>query len=201
MNERQKMLSGKLYQAGVPELVKERETCQILIERYNSTSSLNVKDRAAIIKSLFNRIGANFTICKPFYCDYGSNIVIGDNFYANFDCIILDVARVIIGNNVLFGPRVCVFTAGHPVDKCIRNQGYEFGKEVHIGNDVWIGGNSIINPGVTIGDNVIIGSGSVVTKNIPSNSIAVGNPCKVLREINEKDFEYWSNEKELSHKL
>ena len=116
----------------------------------------------------------------------------GDNFYANYDCIILDVCPVTIGDNVMFGPRVCIYTAGHPLDAEIRATGIEFGKPVTIGNNVWIGGNSVINPGVTIGSNVVIGSGSVVTKDIPANVIAAGNPCRILRPLTEEDRQYWS---------
>lgn len=141
---------------------------------------------------MFGKVGENICINKPFRCDYGINIEIGDNFYANFDCIILDVNKVIIGNNVLFAPRVSIYTAGHPIDKDVRNKMLEFGKQVIIGNDVWIGGNVIINPGVKIGNNVVIGSGSVVVKDIPSNVVAAGNPCKVIREITDLDKEYWS---------
>jgi maltose O-acetyltransferase len=119
---------------------------------------------------------------------------LGENFYANFDCIILDVNKVEIGNNVMLGPKVCIYTAGHPIDAKVRSKLLEFGKPIKIGNDVWVGGNAVINPGITIGDNVIIGSGSIVTKNIPNNVIAVGNPCKVLREITEKDKEYWGEQ-------
>jgi len=120
---------------------------------------------------------------------------VGENFYANFDCIILDVNKVKIGNNVFFGPRVCVYTAGHPIDATVRNASLEFGKPITIGNDVWIGGNTVINPGIAIGNNVVIGSGSVVTKNIPDNVVAVGNPCKVLRSITEDDKKYWEEKR------
>ena len=120
---------------------------------------------------------------------------LGESFYANYDCIILDVNKVIIGNNVFFGPRVCIYSAGHPIDANVRNMLFEFGKPIKIGNDVWIGGNTIINPGIIIGNNVVIGSGSVVTKNIPDNVIAVGNPCKVLRSITDEDKLYWENKK------
>ena len=123
--------------------------------------------------------------------DYGKNITIGSNFYANFDCVLIDVAAITIGDNVMFGPRVCLYTAGHPIDPVVRNSGLEFGKSITIGNNVWIGGSSVVNPGVTIGDNVIIGSGSVVTKDILANTIAVGNPCRVMREITHEDQVFW----------
>ena len=128
---------------------------------------------------------------SPFYCDYGSNIEVGENFYANFNCTILDVAKVVIGKNVMFAPNVSIYTAGHPIHPDSRNSGYEYGIGVTIGNNVWVGGNATINPGVHIGDNVVIGAGSVVTKDIEANSIAVGNPCKVLRKITEEDKKYY----------
>ena len=127
----------------------------------------------------------------PFRCDYGSNILIGDNFYANFDCIILDVCPVTIGDNVLFGPRVCLFTASHPVDPSGRSSGLEFGKPISIGNDVWIGGGALINPGVTIGNASIIGAGAVVTRDIPDHVIAAGNPCRVVRPVTGEDRAQW----------
>lgn len=133
-------------------------------------------------------------INKPFYCDYGCHISIGDNFYANFDCIFLDVNRITIGNNVFLAPRVSIYTAGHPIDKDVRNTGLEYGYEVKIGNDVWIGGNTVINPGVTIGDDVVIGSNSVVTKSIPSGVVAGGNPCRIIRKITEEDKLYWEKQ-------
>lgn len=119
------------------------------------------------------------------------NISIGENFYANYDCIIIDVCNVNIGNNVFLAPRVCIYTAAHPIDAEVRNTGLEYGKEINIGNNVWICGNVVINPGVTIGDNVVIGSGAVVTKNIPSDVVAAGNPCKVIRKITGEDKLKW----------
>lgn len=127
----------------------------------------------------------------PFHCDYGKNIEVGENFFANYNCIILDVAKVTIGKNVMFAPNVSIYTAGHPIHPDSRNSGYEYGIPVTIGDNVWIGGSVVINPGVTIGNNVVIGSGSVVTKDIPDNVIAVGNPCRVIREITEEDRKYY----------
>lgn len=132
----------------------------------------------------------------PFYTDYGCNTEVGDNFYTNYECIILDIANVKIGNNVLFGPRVGLYTAGHPIDAVVRNEALEYGKPITIGDNVWVGGNVVVNPGVTIGNNVVIGSGAIVTKDIPDNVIAVGNPCRVLRKINADDKKYWELEKQ-----
>lgn len=136
---------------------------------------------------MFGKVKGSFFIEPPFRCDYGYNIDVGENFYANYNCTILDCAQVLIGDNVLFGPNVSLFTAGHPIHLETRHEGLEFALPIVIGNDVWIGGGTIVNPGVTIGHNVVIGSGSVVTKHIPSDSIAVGNPCKVMRKITDRD--------------
>ena len=124
------------------------------------------------------------------------NISVGENFYANYGCVIIDVCKVKIGDNVMLGPNVGIYTAGHPIDAEVRNSGLEFGKPITIGDNVWIGGSSVVNPGVSIGDCVVIGSGSVVTKDIPDNVIAVGNPCRVLRPITEEDKKYWNAERD-----
>ena len=137
-----------------------------------------------------------YTVRAPFHCDYGKNIEVGDNFYANFNTVILDVGKVKIGNNVLLAPNVSIYTAGHPIHPDSRNSGYEYGIAVTIGDNVWIGGNSVINPGVTIGNNCVIGSGSVVVNDIPENSIAVGNPAKVIRQITEEDKKYYFKNRE-----
>ena len=152
--------------------------------------------RIQILKELFGSTGEKIYIEPSFHCDYGSHIYIGEDFFANYDCIIIDVCDVKIGDRVFFGPRVGVYTAGHPIDAEVRGMHLEFGKPITIGNDVWIGANAVINPGVTIGNDVIIGSGAVVTKDIPDHVIAAGNPCKVLREITEEDHRCWMEKKE-----
>ena len=173
------MLSEKLYIANDSELKADAKKSRMLTRLFNNTTEEQQKYRVELLKELFEKTGESIYIEPPFRCDYGSNISVGNNFYANFDCVILDVCKVEIGENVMFAPKVCIYTAGHPIDAEIRNSGLEFGKSVKIGNNVWIGGSAVINPGVTIGDNVVIGSGSVVTKDIPDNVIAVGNPCRV----------------------
>lgn len=193
--QKERMLSGELYIATGDELGAMFQKCRKLLDEFHETKYADFDTRREIAHQLFGSVGKNLVINKPFYCDYGANIHVGDNFYANFDCIILDINRVIIGNNVFFAPKVNIYTAGHPIDKDVRNAMLEFGKEVIIGDDVWIGGNTVINPGVTIGSNVVIGSGSVVTKDIPSNVIAVGNPCRVLRPITEEDTLYWNKKR------
>lgn len=194
MTEKELMLSEQLYIANDEELSREFMRAKRLTRLYNSTTEEQMDYRAQLLKELFGKTGENLHIEPAFRCDYGTNISIGENFYANYDCIIVDVCSVTIGDDVFWGPRVCVYTAGHPIDAKVRNTQLEFGRKVSIGNSVWIGGNTVINPGVSIGDNVVIGSGSVVTKDIPSGVIAAGCPCKVLREINEDDSKYWEGQ-------
>ena len=190
----------ELYIASDEDLANIYINCRNLLKEINDSKVDEFDKRNKLYKKLFSKIGNNFNIEPPFRCDYGINTEIGDNFYANFDCLILDTGRVIIGNNVFLAPRVNIFTAAHPIDKEVRNERLEYAKKVVIGNDVWIGGNVTINPGITIGDNVVIGSGSVVTKDIPSNVVAVGNPCRVLRKITEEDKLFWEKEKEKYYK-
>lgn len=200
MTEKERMLEGKLYISMDEELINDIKKSRRITRLYNTTTEEEQDYRKELLKELFESTKENYYIEPPFRCDYGCNISIGNNFYANYDCIILDVNKVIIGDNVFFAPRVSVFTAGHPIDAEIRNMQLEYGKPVVIGNDVWVGGNTVINPGVTIGDNVVIGSGSVVTKDIPSGVVAAGNPCKVIRKINAEDKKYWEELKEEYYK-
>ena len=180
--EKEKMLNEEYYDASGEELTKEREYAKDLCYDYNHTRPSEKEKLKNIIKKLFKSTGQNYRINPPFFCDYGYNISIGENFYSNYNLIILDVCEVNIGNNVFIGPNVGIYTAGHPVNIELRNDGLEYGKKIKIGNNVWIGGNVCILPGVTIGDNVTIGAGAVVTKNIPSNVTAFGNPCKVHKK-------------------
>lgn len=196
MTEKEKMLSQRLYQPSDEQLQNDAARSRRITRLFNSTTEEQKDYRTQLLKELFGSTGERIYIEPPFRCDYGSNTYIGDNFYANFDCIILDVAAVVIGDNCMFGPRVCLFTPGHPIDAEVRNSYVEYGKEIHIGDNVWIGGNTVINPGVTVGNNVVIGSGSVVTKDIPDNVVAAGNPCKVIRPITDEDRKYWQNKLE-----
>jgi acetyltransferase-like isoleucine patch superfamily enzyme len=189
--EKEKSLNGKLYKAADDELSKERQKTKELIFRFNSLPPSEVSARNELIRKLFRKTGERFIIEPPFYCDYGSNISIGSNFYSNFNLIILDCAAIEIGDNVLIGPNVGIYAASHPVHHELRILEYEFAFPVHVGSNVWIGGSAVINPGVTIGDNSVIGSGSVVTKDIPSGVVAAGNPCRVIREITGKDKIYY----------
>lgn len=196
MTQYERMLSGKLYTWKIKDENREEASNKRneFLDDFNNTSYGDFATRAELCKKYFKHVGKNIIINKPFHCDYACHISVGDNFFANFDCIFLDVNEIIIGDNVLLGPRVSIYTAAHPIEPEIRKSGLEYGKKIVIGNNVWIGGNSVINPGVTIGDNVVIGSNSTVTKDIPANVIACGNPCKVLREINDNDKKYWQNE-------
>lgn len=196
MTEKELMLSEQLYTSIDAELDQDKNKSRMLTRLFNATTEEQIGYRETLLRDLFEAAGKQIYIEPPFRCDYGYNITVGNNFYANFDCIILDVCKVTIGDNVFFGPKVCVYTAGHPIDAEIRDSMLEFGKKVTIGNSVWVGGNTVINPAVTIGNNVIIGSGSVVTKDIPDNVIAAGNPCKVLRKITKEDHIYWQQKKE-----
>ena len=180
--EKEKMLAGELYNAQNPQLVLERRQARDLTKALNDSRDEEQDKRLGILHQLLGQTGTNAWIEPPFYCDYGSNISLGDNVYFNFNCIILDVCPVEIGDNVMFGPNVQIYTATHPVNHLERNSGLEFGKPIRIGSDVWVGGSAVICPGVTIGARSVIGAGSVVTKDIPEGVFAAGNPCKVIRE-------------------
>lgn len=193
--EKEKMLSGELYRCDEV-LKQEMLNTRKLTGAYNQTSGEEEARRREILETLFQRVGEDAYIEPPFRCDYGSNISIGDNFYANFDCVMLDTGSIKIGNNVFFGPKVNVYAACHPIYAPVRNELLEYSKEVTIGDDVWIGGNVTINPGVHIGNNVVIGSGSVVTGDIPDGVVAAGNPCRIIRRISDADRQYWEEKKE-----
>lgn len=189
------MIAGTPYFAREKELSKLRLDAQRLCHRYNQIDPKNHKERKGLIRGLFGRTEGMFCVEQPFYCDYGFNIEIGENFFSNYHLTILDCATVKIGNNVMIGPSVSIYTSGHPIHPDLRNSGIEHASPVTIGDNVWIGGRVVINPNVTIGDNVVIGSGSVVTKDIPDNVVAVGNPCHILRRITEEDKEQYFNKK------
>lgn len=181
--EKQRMLAGELYVAADPELVAERKRARRLARLYNQTTEEQTSERESLLRELLGSAGSRLEIEPPFRCDYGSNIHAGDGLYMNFDCVILDCAPVRIGNNVACGPGVHIYAATHPLEAEERIKGPELAKPVTIGNNVWIGGGSIICPGVTVGDNSTIGAGSVVTRDIPPNVFAAGNPCRVIREL------------------
>lgn len=182
MTEKDKMLSGELYDANYDEnLIKERYIAKDLCFEFNNLKPSKFDEKNEIIRKLFKNVKTKFCIEQNFWCDYGYNISIGENFYSNHNLVILDAAKVEFGDNVFIGPNVSFYTAGHPIDVEKRNKGLEYAKPIKVGNNVWLGGNVVVLPGVTIGDNVTIGAGSVITKDIPSNSVAYGNPCKVKK--------------------
>ncbi|PKQ63012.1 maltose acetyltransferase [Labilibaculum filiforme] len=183
--EKQKMLAGELYHAADAALAEERLQARLLVKELNDSREDAGEKRTKILKQLLPNAGDNLDIQVPFYCDYGSNICLGDHVFFNFNCVILDVAKVTIGSRTLLGPNVQIYTATHPVNYKERASGLEFAKPITIGEDVWIGGSAVICPGVTIGDRSIIGAGSVVTKNIPSDVFAAGNPCRIIRELEQ----------------
>lgn len=191
ITEKEKMLQGKPYKAFGDELLKERQYAKELVFDFNNLRPREIEQRNEILKKLLGGVGENFFIEPPFRCDYGYNIHIGKNFYANYNLIILDCAKVSIGDYVLMAPNVSLFTAGHPIHAAPRAEEYEYAFPITIGNNVWIGGNVVVNPGVSIGDRSIIGSGSVVTKDIPADVIAVGNPCKVIKTITDEDKKFY----------
>ena len=186
--EKDKMLAGKIYDANYDqELVAARVDAKELCYDFNHARPSEEAKRQGIIRQLLGKTGNQFEITGPFYCDYGFNIEIGENFYANHNLVILDGAKVTFGDDVFVAPDCGFYTAGHPLDADRRNKGLEYAKPITVGNNVWFGGGVKVMPGVTIGDGAVIGGGSVVTKDIPANMIAFGNPCKPIREITEAD--------------
>ena len=181
--EKSKRLEGKMYCNKDSFLLQEHLSVQKKLYRYNRIRPDKLKKRTRILKKILGSFGSDICMEQPFLCDFGYNIFIGDHFYSNYNLIILDCNKVTIGNNCFIGPNVSIFTVNHSLDRKERIHDLEYAKPITIGDDVWIGGGAIINPGITIGDNVVIGSGSVVTTNIPSNSLAVGNPARVIRTL------------------
>jgi len=189
-----------LYDANYDEaLLRERDVCKDICFEYNSTRPSQLHTKKDLLRSLFGKTDGDFTIQAPFWCDYGYNIELGKNFYANHNLVILDGAKVKFGDNVFIAPDCGFHTAGHPVDFARRNKGLEYAWPITVGDNVWIGAGVQVCPGVTIGSNVVIGAGSVVTKNIPDNVVAVGNPCRVLRNITEEEINREYTRKMLSH--
>ncbi|MFD2045447.1 sugar O-acetyltransferase [Ornithinibacillus salinisoli] len=180
---KEKMLDGDLYYPADPELIKDREEARRLNRLFNQSLETEEDRRAQLLKDLFGSTGSNLFVEPDFRCDYGYNIHVGDNFYAHFNCVILDACEVRIGDNCMLAPGVHIYTATHPLNPKERISGIEFTKPVSIGNNVWIGGSAVINPGITIGNNVVIASGAIVTKDVPDNVVVGGNPAKVMKEI------------------
>ena len=188
MTEKEKMLAGMIYDANYDkELIEERKQAKDLCYRFNQLMPSDDDGQQELLRELLGSMGKNCEIKAPFWCDYGYNIEVGRNFFANHNTVILDAAKVTFGDNVFVAPNCGFYTAGHPIDANQRNAGLEYAKPITIGNDVWIGAGVHVMSGVTIGSNVVIGGGSVVVKDIPSDSVAVGNPCRVIRKITEED--------------
>lgn len=191
MTAKERMQSGKIYFCTDEEIANEQIQCLEILYDYNHTRPSEAKKRALILKKLLAEIGENCYIEPPLHANWGKYTHFGSNVYANFNLTLVDDTDIYVGDNVMFGPNVVVATAGHPVDPELRLKVAQFNIPVRIGNNVWIGAGAIVLPGVKIGDNSVIGAGSVVTKDIPANVVAVGNPCRVLREINERDKAYY----------
>ena len=190
MTEKEKCRQGELYDANYDEeLIAERLRCKDLCYKINRLRPSETSEIEKCFRQLLGRCGKSFVIEPPFYCDYGYNIEIGENFYANVGCTVLDGAKVTFGDNVFIAPHCGFYTAGHPFNVTQRNEGLEYARPIRIGNNVWIGAQVCVLPGVTIGDNTVIGAGSVVTKDIPAGVVAAGNPCRVLRQLEKTDTE------------
>ena len=182
--EKMKMLDGEMYNANYDEeLINERIACKELCYDYNLLRPSQVKEKMKLMRSILGQTKENFWIEAPFLCDYGYNIEVGERFYSNHNLVVLDEAKVTFGDNVFIGPNCSFYTACHPLDVKSRNEGLEFTKPITVGNNVWFGGNVTVIPGVTIGDNAVIGAGSLVNRDIPANVVAVGNPCKPIKEL------------------
>lgn len=195
MNQRERRDAQMVYLAD-ESVYEEQKKCRKLLQKLNFVDRSDFEEIRAVVKQLFGKSEDAF-INPPFYCDYGTHIEVGKNFFANYNCTILDVARVRIGDNCFMAPNVAIYTAGHPIHPDTRNSQYEYGKEVTIGDNVWLGGSVVITPGVHIGNNVVIGAGSVVTRDIPDNAIAVGNPCKVVRFLTDADRKKFFRQEEI----
>ena len=191
MDQKERMLAELPYIASDEVLSRERLECKRRIYELNQVHPDQYNRIPGLLKELFGKSGEAVFVEPPFHCDYGYNIEVGENFFANYNCTVLDVAKVKVGKNVMLGPNVSFYTAGHPLHHESRNSGYEYGISITVGDNVWIGGSVVIIAGVSIGNNVVIGGGSVVTRDIPDGVVAAGNPCRVIREITEEDRKYY----------
>ena len=198
MTQKERMDAGLLYLCEEDEIMGVQLKIMEKLYDYNATRPNQLELRAKLLKEMFAEIGEDCYIEPPFHANWaGAHVHFGNHVYANFNLTLVDDSNIFVGDNVMFGPNVTVSTAGHPICPELREKGYQFNEDIHIGNNVWIGAGSVILPGVTIGDNTVIGAGSVVTKDIPANSVAVGVPCRVQREIGERDYEYYFKDKKI----
>ena len=198
MTERERMDKGLIYDCGDEEIMREQNSYLEALYEFNMTRPSEMEKRLEIMKGLFAEIGEGCYIQPPFHANWGGKHVhLGDNVYANSNFTCVDDGNIFIGSNVLIGPSVTLATAGHPVQPVLRSRALQFNVDIHIGNNVWIGANSVVLPGVSIGDNTVIGAGSVVTKDIPESCVAFGNPCRVQRKINSHDYEYYFKDRKI----
>lgn len=199
MTEKEKMHNGKLYLPGDEEIIREQTLCLEKLYNFNATRPLEYEKRMTLLKDMFAEIGDNCYIEPPLHTNWGGHHVhFGSNIYANFNLTLVDDTHIYVGDRTMFGPNVTIATAGHPILPELRAKGYQYNAPVRIGQNCWIGAGVIIVPGITIGDNVVIGAGSIVTKDLPDNVVAVGNPCRILREVNEQDRKYYFKDKMIS---
>lgn len=198
MSMKEKMHTCELYLPGDEEIMKEQMACLEKLYDYNATRPSEGEKRTALLKEMFAEIGEGCYVEPPFHANWaGHHVHFGKNIYANFNLTMVDDTHIYVGDYTMFGPNVTVATAGHPILPELREQGYQYNAAVHIGKNCWIGAGAIILPGITIGNNVVVGAGSVVTKNLPDNVVAVGNPCKILREVNDRDKEFYFKDKKI----
>lgn len=197
MNTRERMKNGQLYFCTDEEVAKEQLKCLDRLYDFNRTRPSEMPKRMALLKEILAEVGENCYVEPPLHANWGINTHFGNNVYANFNLTLVDDCDIYVGDSVMFGPNVTIAVAGHPIDPGLRRKVAQFNIPVRIGNNVWIGAGAVILPGVTIGDNSVIGAGSIVTKDIPANVVAVGNPCRVLREINDRDREYYYKDRKI----
>lgn len=193
MTSRELQLKGCLYPLD-QELLNAHNNAKRITRLLNATLETERDKRMELAKELFAEAGEGTYLEPPFFCDYGRNVRVGKNFYCNYDCVFLDCGKITIGNNVMLGPKVALYAVNHPIDPVVRSTHYDFPEPITIGDNVWIGGSAVVCPGVTIGENTVIGAGSVVTKDIPANVVAAGNPCRVIRPITQEDTDYWNGQ-------
>lgn len=200
MTEKELQQAGYLYKVD-RELFALHVNAKRITRLLNSTLETEVERRRELVKELFAEAGEGSYIEPPFHCDYGYNISVGKRFFCNYDCVFLDCGKITVGDYVMMGPKVQIYTANHPIDPGVRQFGHDHGIPVKVGSNVWIGGGSVLCPGVTVGDNTVIGAGSVVTHDIPSGVVAAGNPCRVIRPVTQADTDYWQNQLALYRQL
>ena len=200
MTEKELQQAGMLYKLD-DDLLAAHWNSKRITRLLNATLESEVPRRKELVRELFAFAGENAYVEPPFYCDYGYNVSVGKNFFCNYDCVFLDCGKITIGDEVMFGPKVSLYTANHPIDPVVRSHHHDHGIPITVGSNVWIGGNTVVCPGVNIGDNTVIGAGSVVTHDIPANVVAAGNPCRVIRPITADDTAYWNEQLRLYRQL